>query len=78
MLHLQGIDGTDGTVDLTSGTVANYTSDTVADHTSDVRPDVPTGDKVDSKSSLLYRFCICLSIDPNKPYHVSMQAVTKM
>ena len=68
MLHLQGIDATDGTVHLTSGTIADLTSD--------LRPDVTTGDKVDSKSSLLYRFCICLN--PNKPYSISMQAVTKL
>ncbi len=70
MLHLQGIDATDGTVDLTFGTVADITSD--------IRPDVTTDDKVDFKSSLLHRFCICLSINPNKPYSISMQAVTML
>ena len=29
MLHLQGIDATDGTVDVTFGTVADHTSDAV-------------------------------------------------
>ena len=29
MLHLQGIDATDGTVHLTSGTIADRTSDVV-------------------------------------------------
>ncbi len=42
--------------------------------TSDIRLDVTTDDKVDFKSSVLHRFCICLSISPKKPYSISMQA----
>jgi len=41
-------------------------------------PDVTTEANADVTSDLLHRCCICLSINPNKPYSISMQAVTKL
>ncbi len=47
-------------------------------HKSGTRADVTTEANADVTSGLLCRFCICLSINPNKPYSISKQAVTKL
>ena len=47
-------------------------------HKSGTRADVTNEANADLPSGLLYRFCICLSKNPNKPYSSSMQAVTKL
>ena len=50
----------------------------MAVHQSGTRADVTSEANADVKSDLLYRFCICLSINPNKPYCISVQAVLKL
>jgi hypothetical protein len=55
-----------------------HRSGTRAVHQSGTRADVTSEANADVTSDLLYRFCICLSINPNKPYCISVQAVLKL